>query len=104
MLTDGNARFKNNNNKMNFSGELINKSGNKLITHFEVLIVYEDYKDKIGGPISEIVKINDTWIPPRHTKSFFASSLKHYPKEKIAKKAKFNWKVVNVRGVDFVLK
>jgi len=113
VFTDGKAGFSYAFNRLSFSGNLINKSKDKIITYFEILIEYKDYKAENGKPISELIIIDNVWMPPKNTHRFEYFDLKFYPKQAInelkkngRKKLieKFNWRTLNFRGVDFVLK
>jgi hypothetical protein len=83
-----------------------NLSEDKIITYFELLISHEDNKQKSGTQIIETHKVDHLMILPKSKKwrtiNIIHSNQKYFiPKKDRLKN--FNYSIVNVRGVDFVV-
>jgi len=64
-----------------FSGIVINKSDEYVLTGMTINIEHPDNKDDNGKKITEICKIENVWIKPKKTGSFTCQDLKFFPRD-----------------------
>jgi hypothetical protein len=83
--------------KSRFSGEVKNKTDDKIITQFEIHINHED------NPDTEKL-LFDVWILPNKSSKFKETDLVFQPKPDRVGEGDYTWSIQEVKGVDFILK
>jgi hypothetical protein len=97
--------------KSTVSGTIENKTNDKIITSFEIHLLHQDNIDPSGKKITEIIPF-ETWILPNQSEKIRTSELKFHPKRnRLYREGEdgirwllYSRSILNVKGVDFILK